>query len=196
MSNLRSVCVFCGSRPGARPEYLEAAKALGVLLARRGLTLVYGGASVGMMGVLADAALAAGGRAIGVIPQALRDRELAHAGLTELHVVRNMHERKALMGQHASAFVALPGGFGTYEELFEVITWNQIGLHRKPVGLLDVAGYFHAFRELVRHGVAEGFIPAEHVGTLAVEPRPDALLDALERLAPPPEGQWFDPRKT
>lgn len=193
--NVKSVCVFCGARPGARPEYLQAAKALGALLAERGRTLVYGGASVGLMGALADAALEKGGRVVGVIPQTLVDRELAHAGLSELLIVRNMHERKAMMAAKCDAFVALPGGFGTFEELFEVITWGQIGLHQKPVGLFDVGGYFGAFRQLVDQGVREGFIPAEHAARIAQGPDAAALLERLEQVAPPP-GQFFDPRQT
>ncbi|HLL53125.1 MAG TPA: TIGR00730 family Rossman fold protein [Myxococcaceae bacterium] len=193
---LRSVCVFCGARPGARPHYLEAARTLGVTLAERGITLVYGGASVGLMGAMADAALGKGGTVVGVMPQTLVDREVAHKGLSELHVVQSMHERKALMAQKSDGFIALPGGFGTYEELFEVITWGQIGLHRKPVGLLDVAGYFEGFRHLVKNGVDEGFIPAQHADSLVIEPTPGPLLDRLLQVAPPPSGQWFDPRRT
>ena len=139
---LKSVCVFCGSRTGARPEYLEGARALGTELARRGFTLVYGGTSVGLMGAMADAALAGGGKVIGVLPQVLSDREIAHQGLTELHLVDSMHTRKAMMAELAGAFIAMPGGFGTFEELFEITTWAQLGIHHKPIGLLNVADYY------------------------------------------------------
>jgi len=142
MTSLRRLCVFCGSASGVRPEYEAAARELGTVLAGRGVGVVYGGASVGLMGVVADSALAAGGEVIGIIPQALVDREVAHAGLSELHVVGSMHERKALMAELSDAFVALPGGMGTLEELFEVFTWRQLGLHAKPIALLDVAGYW------------------------------------------------------
>jgi len=192
---LSSVCVFCGARPGARPEYLEAAMGLGALLARRGVGVVYGGASVGLMGALAKAALDGGGRVVGVIPQKLVERELAHPALSELITVQSMHERKALMGARADAFIALPGGFGTFEELFEVITWSQIGLHHKPIGLLDVGGYFGAFRMLVEQGVREGFIPAEHATRIAQEVAPEVLLERLEERALRP-GPFFDPRST
>ncbi|XXF80641.1 TIGR00730 family Rossman fold protein [Myxococcaceae bacterium GXIMD 01537] len=179
MSTLQSVCVFCGSRPGARPEFLEAASALGAELARRDLTLIYGGASVGLMGALADAARAGGGRAVGVLPRHLQKRELGHPGLTELVLVDSMHERKALMAQRADAFIALPGGFGTFDELFEIVTWAQLGLHAKPIGLLDVGGYFQPLLALVRRGVEDGFIPEAHTRPFAVSDSPGVLLDAL-----------------
>src|ERR1700722_1683059 len=138
---IRSICVFCGSSSGARPEFAASARLLGELLAARGIELVYGAGDVGLMGILADAALTAGGRVVGVIPQALMERELAHHGLSELHVVRTMHERKAMMADRAEAFVALPGGFGTADELFEILTWAQLGIHARPVALLNVAGF-------------------------------------------------------
>jgi uncharacterized protein (TIGR00730 family) len=177
---LRSVCVFCGSRPGARPEFLASATALGQALAQRGLTLVYGGASVGLMGAVADAALSGGGRVVGVLPAALQQREIGHKGLHELHVVNSMHERKALMAQRADAFIALPGGFGTFEELFEIVTWGQLGLHRKPMGLLDVAGFYQPLLAMVRRAVEEGFIPEVQAQPFAVSPSPEALLDRLQ----------------
>jgi uncharacterized protein (TIGR00730 family) len=177
---LRSVCVFCGSRPGARPEFLASATALGQALAQRGLTLVYGGASVGLMGAVADAALSGGGRVVGVLPAALQQREIGHKGLHELHVVNSMHERKALMAQRADAFIALPGGFGTFEELFEIVTWGQLGLHRKPMGLLDVAGFYQPLLTMVRRAVEEGFIPEVQAQPFAVSPSPEALLDRLQ----------------
>ncbi|HEY1691450.1 MAG TPA: TIGR00730 family Rossman fold protein [Polyangiaceae bacterium] len=158
---MRRVCVFSGSRPGERPRYIEAARELGAAIASAGMDLVYGGASVGLMREAADAAMAVGGRVIGVIPQALVEREIAHHGVTELRVVDTMHTRKAMMGELSDGFVALPGGLGTLEELFEVLTWAQIGLHAKPVGLLDVDAFWAPLRALVEHTVAEGFTPAD-----------------------------------
>jgi uncharacterized protein (TIGR00730 family) len=160
-STLRSICVFCGSQSGARPEYAAAAAAFGRLLAERGIRVVYGGGNVGMMGVLADAALASGGEVIGVIPQRLVDQELAHHGISDLRIVGSMHERKALMAELSDAFVALPGGLGTFEELCEVLTWAQLGIHDKPCGCLNVLGYFDPLNELLDHAVAEGFLRSE-----------------------------------
>lgn len=194
MKALQSVCVFCGSRPGARPEYLEAARALGGELARRGLTLVYGGASVGLMGALADAVLAQGGQVVGVLPQNLEKRELAHPRLAELHRVGTMHERKALMAQRADAFLALPGGFGTFDELFEIVTWAQLGLHQKPIGLLDVGGYFEPLLALVDRAVEGGFVPQAQARPFAVGKTPSEVLDALAegpRLIP--TEKWLRP---
>jgi uncharacterized protein (TIGR00730 family) len=173
------LCVFCGSSPGTRPAYLEAARTLGALLAERGVGLVYGGASVGLMGELADAALAGGGEAIGVIPGRLVDRELAHAGLTELHVVETMHERKALMARLSDAFAVLPGGAGTLDEFFEALTWRQLGLHSKPIGLLDVDGFFGPLLELAEHLVEEGFVQPALTALLVVERNPRAFLERL-----------------
>lgn len=175
---MKSVCVFCGSRPGVNPAYLEAARALGSELGRRGLRLVFGGSVVGLMGALADAAMAAGAEVVGVIPRRIEAKEIAHRGISKLHVVESMHERKALMEKLSDAFVAMPGGFGTYDELFEIITWAQLGIHSKPIGLLDVGGYFQPFRDIVQHGVREGFIPAAHAA-IPVEADPAKLLDAL-----------------
>jgi uncharacterized protein (TIGR00730 family) len=173
------LCVFCGSQAGGRPVYAEAARRLGGALAARGWGLVYGGGHVGLMGVLADAALAAGGEVIGVIPQGLVARELAHPGLTRLHVVGTMHERKALMADLAEAFAALPGGFGTADELFEALTWAQLGLHAKPVGLLNVGGYFDPLLDWLDASVREGFVAAEHRRFLRVAPDAEALLTTL-----------------
>ncbi|MFL5350493.1 MAG: TIGR00730 family Rossman fold protein [Hyalangium sp.] len=178
--DLRTVCVFCGSRPGARPEFLAGAQSLGEELARRKLTLIYGGASVGLMGAIADAVLSAGGRAVGVLPLSLQQREIGHQGLHELHLVNSMHERKALMARRADAFVALPGGFGTFDELFEIITWGQLGLHSKPIGLLDVGGYFQPLIAMLRRGVEDGFIPEAHERPFAVSPSAGELLDRLQ----------------
>lgn len=180
MPDLLRVCVFCGSAPGARPSYEAAARALGTELARRGVGLVYGGAAVGLMGSVADAALAAGGEVVGVIPGALVDREIAHAGLTELRVVGSMHERKALMAELSDAFVALPGGMGTLEELFEVFTWRQLGLHAKPIALLDVEGYWAGLVAFLEHAEAEGFLRAGTGEGLLLE---DGVAAVLDRLA-------------
>ncbi|NOK35160.1 TIGR00730 family Rossman fold protein [Corallococcus exercitus] len=178
-TTVRSVCVFCGSRTGTRAEYREAASKLGAALAKRGLTLVYGGASVGLMGAVADAVIANGGKAVGVLPHFMDAKELAHPRLTELHRVDSMHSRKALMAERADAFLALPGGFGTLDELFEIITWAQLGLHRKPMGLLDVDGFFQPLLALVNRMVEAGFVPEAQGMPFAVNPSPDALLDRL-----------------
>ncbi|MGA6163958.1 TIGR00730 family Rossman fold protein [Amycolatopsis magusensis] len=177
---MKRVCVFCGSSPGNSPVYAEQAAALGKLLAERGIGLVYGGASVGTMGVVADAALAAGGEVIGVIPGHLMSAEVGHHGLTELHVVDTMHERKALMAELSDGFLALPGGAGTLEELFEVWTWAQLGLHAKPLGLVDVAGYFQPLRKFVDHMVDEGFLRPQHREMVTVDADPLVLLAAFD----------------
>ncbi|TSC31433.1 TIGR00730 family Rossman fold protein [Corallococcus sp. Z5C101001] len=176
---VRSVCVFCGSRSGVRAEYRDAASKLGAALARRGLTLVYGGASVGLMGAVADAVLAGGGKAVGVLPHFMDAKELGHPRLTELHRVDSMHSRKAMMAERADAFIALPGGFGTLDELFEIVTWAQLGLHRKPMGLLDVDGFFQPLLALVGRMVEAGFVPESQRMPFAVEASADALLDRL-----------------
>lgn len=173
------ICVFCGSQVGINGLYRQAATDLGQLLVRHGYGLVYGGGHVGLMGVIADAVLASGGEAIGVIPDSLVARELAHTGLTELQVVPSMHARKARMAELADAFIALPGGYGTFEELFEVITWAQLGIHRKPIGLLNVAGYFNALKALVDQAIAEGFIRAEHWHLLTMADDASTLLEML-----------------
>jgi uncharacterized protein (TIGR00730 family) len=189
------VCVFCGASSGRRPAYAEAARAFGATLARRGIGLVYGGGRVGLMGALADGALVGGGEAIGVIPQALVDRELAHTGLTALHVVGSLHERKALMAELADAFVALPGGFGTLDELMEQLTWTQLALHAKPVGLLDVEGYWQPLIALSRHATQEGFVRESDLAAIAVAADGGALLDCLAELAQasPRRGKWMPP---
>ena len=171
------VCVFCGSSPGNRPVYLGTARQVGRVLAERGIGLVYGGAHVGTMGALADAALRAGGSVTGVIPQSLVDWEVAHQGLTELHVVADLHERKAMMARLSDVFVALPGGAGTLEELFEIWTWAQLGLHDKPVGLVDVDGFFQPLLGFLDHAVAEGFVKPVFRDLLIVEPDVDRVLD-------------------
>lgn len=187
------VCVFCGSSTGTRPAYADAARRVGRGLAGAGLGLVYGGGRVGLMGVLADAALEAGGRVVGVIPGALATKELAHDGLTQLHVVAGMHERKALMAALSAGFLALPGGIGTFEELFEIVTWAALGLHNKPVGLLNVGGYFDPLLALLAHAVAEGFVRPEHLELLVVSDRPEALAAGLLAHTPPSPGpRWID----
>jgi uncharacterized protein (TIGR00730 family) len=177
---MKSLCVFCGSSPGKRPAHAELAVRTGELIARSGLTLVYGGGRVGLMGALADAALAAGGRVVGVIPQMLIDREVGHAGLSQLHVVRTMSERKLLMGDLADAFLALPGGIGTMDELFEAWTWTQLGLHRKPCGLLNFDGYYDPLIAFLDHAVDEGFLEPRYRAALLVA---SDLENALELLA-------------
>jgi uncharacterized protein (TIGR00730 family) len=191
---MKRVLVFCGSSPGVRPEYAAAAGELGHLLAERELELVNGGASVGLMGAVADATLAAGGTAIGVIPNRLVEAEVAHAGLTKLHIVDTMHERKALMSELADAVIALPGGTGTLDELFELFTWSQLGLVRMPLGLLDVAGYWDPLLAFLKHAVTERFLRAEHLATLIVSLEPGALLDELAASEPRTLDKWLDRR--
>jgi uncharacterized protein (TIGR00730 family) len=191
---MKRICVFCGSSTGKDPVHLGAARAMGRTLAGRGLGLVYGGGGTGLMGALADAALEAGGEVVGVIPRALQLRELAHPGLTALHVVGSMHERKARMEALADGFVALPGGLGTLEELAEILTWAQLGLHAKPCGLLDVAGYYRPLVGFFDRAEAEGFVRAEHRALLAVEQEPAALLDRFLAWTPPPVERWIDER--
>ena len=189
---MKSICVFTGSSPGAQPAYAEAAEALGRTLAERGLELVYGGAQVGLMGTLADAALASGGRVVGVLPEALVSKEIAHTGLSKLHVVSSMHERKALMAELSDGFVALPGGLGTLEELAEVLTWAQLGLHAKPCGLLDVAGYYTGLLSFLDHAVTERFVHPEHRSLLIAGDVPGALLDQLAAWRAPKLEKWLD----
>jgi uncharacterized protein (TIGR00730 family) len=188
---LRSICVFCGSNVGAREEYAAAAAALGTLLGERGIRVVTGAGNVGLMGVVADAALAAGGEVIGVIPQVLVDKELAHQGLTELRIVTSMHERKALMAELSEAFLALPGGLGTFEELFEVLTWSQLGIHHKPCGCLNVLGYFDALEGLLERAVGEGFLRVEHRGLLVVEDDASSLVQRLSEHNIGHVGKWL-----
>ena len=192
MPELSSICVFCGSNAGANPAYLEAAEVVGRALAQHGVRIVYGGATVGMMGALADAARDAGGEVIGVIPQSIFDREIGHTGLDDLRVVGSMHERKALMAELSDAFIALPGGIGTLEELFEVYTWAQLGLHTKPLGLLDVAGYFQPLVSFLDHAVQERFLRPEMRTLLAMSDDLDDLLAALEASEPVTLQKWLD----
>ncbi len=188
----RRICVFSGSSPGVRASYGAAAADLGRRLAEDGVELVYGGGAIGLMGTAADAALAAGGVVIGVIPRALEVDGIVHRGLSELHVVPDMHARKALMADLADAFIALPGGLGTLEELFEALTWAQLGFHAKPCGLLDVDGFFDALTAFLDHAAAERFIRREHRAMLSVARTPDALLTQLAACEPPPIPKWMD----
>jgi uncharacterized protein (TIGR00730 family) len=178
-----SVAVYCGSRFGDSPAFAEAARSLGELIGRSGDTLVYGGGRVGLMGAVADAVMAAGGKVFGVIPQALMDREVGHAGLTELHVVQTMHERKQLMAERADAFISLPGGIGTLEELYEVWSWQQLGYHDKPVALLNVDGYYDALLEFHRVMHSRGFVSEAQFNALLVETDPAKLLDRVRSAA-------------
>ena len=193
---MRRVCVFAGSSSGSQAAYRAAAEELGSVLATRNMGLVYGGARVGLMGVVADAVLALGGQATGVIPAALVAKEVAHNGLTDLRVVASMHERKAVMADLADGFVALPGGWGTLEEFFEVLTWAQLGLHRKPCGLLNVHGYFDRLLSFVGHSIEEGFVKREHRSMISVSGYPGALLDMLASYEPPLVEKWIDRAST
>ena len=194
---MERVCVFCGSSPGARPAYAEATAEMARLLVGEGLGIVYGGGHVGLMGVLADNAMVAGGEVIGVMPQALVDREIGHTGIGELRVVGSMHERKAVMAELSDAFVALPGGLGTLEELFEVYTWAQLGLHAKPCGLLDVDGYYSDLAAFLDHAVAGRFLRADHRDTLVVEPEPRRLIERLAEFEPRAVApKWIDRDQT
>jgi hypothetical protein len=189
---VRRVCVYAGSNPGSDPAYAEAAAAFAATMAERGIGLVYGGGKVGLMGVLADTVLAHGGEAIGVMPQALIEREIGHPGLTDLRVVGSMHERKALMAELSDAFVAVPGGIGTLEELIEVYTWSQLGIHDKACGVLNVNGYYDHLAALLDHAVTEGFLRPQHRAVLSVASEPAELLDRLAAFVPPAVGKWTE----
>ena len=190
-----TVCVFCGSREGLRSVYAEAARSMGREIARRGLGLVYGGGRVGLMGAVADAALEEGGEVVGVITEALISKEIAHAGLTKLHVVGSMHERKMLMAELSEGFVTLPGGYGTLEEFFEVLSWAQLSIHEKPCGLLDVDGFWDPLSTLFDHAVIEGFVHPDHRSLVLTEGDPHALLERMERYTPPETRKWLGPRE-
>jgi len=189
--DLNNICVYCGSNPGIRPDYIEGAHALASELVRRNIGLVYGGSSIGIMGALADAMLAKGGRVTGVIPESLMRKEVGHHHLTELHVVSSMHERKTMMATLSDGFIALPGGAGTLEELFESWTWAQLGLHQKPCGLLNIAGYYDQLANFLNHSVDEAFMRAEHRAMLLIEREPAALLDRYADYAPPTVSKWI-----
>jgi uncharacterized protein (TIGR00730 family) len=193
---VRRICVFCGSKAGLDDRYRQAAGQLGTLLVRDGFGLVFGGGSVGLMGVLADAALEAGGEVIGVLPTMLATKELRHPGVADMRLVADMHERKALMADLSYAFIALPGGYGTFEELFEVITWAQLGIHRKPIGLLNVAGYFDPLIGMIDHAIREGFVKESHRGLIVVEEHPETLLATLQTHELPVVKRWLGPDAT
>ncbi|OGW34144.1 MAG: Rossman fold protein, TIGR00730 family [Nitrospirae bacterium GWC2_56_14] len=195
-TTLRTICVYCGSSIGREASYAEQARLLGTTLARRGYGLVYGGAQIGLMGIIADAVLEAGGKAVGVMPKALLEKEVGHSGLTEFHVVESMHDRKALMAELADGFVALPGGIGTFEELFEIWTWAQLGFHRKPCGLLNVAGYYDHLVAFLDHAAAEGFVKEAQREMLIVAESVDELLARFERYMPPPVAKVIDRQET
>lgn len=182
---MQRICVFCGSSPGAKPEYVQTARRLGQALARRGITLVYGGASVGMMGQIAKAALEAGGEVIGVIPKNLFDMNVAFTQLKQLHVVASMHERKARMAELSDGFIALPGGLGTIEEFFEVLTWSQLGMHRKPCGLLNTGQYYNSLLDFLDRAVEQQFVEIEHRQMVLIDESPEGLLDQFNTYQPP-----------
>ncbi len=193
---MKRICVYCGSNPGRLPEYRAAARALGHELVSRGLELVYGGASIGVMGAVADAVLEAGGTAIGVIPHSLATREVAHDQLSELVVVDSMHERKARMAELSDGFVALPGGWGTFEEIFEVLTWAQLGFHAKPCGLLNVEGYFHHLGQFLDHAMQERFVREAYRPMIIMENQPAVLLDRFASYQAPQVRKWIGPDET
>jgi uncharacterized protein (TIGR00730 family) len=193
---IRRICVFCGSNRGSDPAYIDAARVLGRLFAQEGVALVFGGGSVGLMGELADAVLGAGGEAIGVIPHALWAREVGHRGLTDLHIVDTMHERKAMMADLADAFIALPGGLGTLEEIFEIWTWAQLGLHEKPLGFLDVNGFYAPLMRFLDRAVAEAFLKEQHRAVAIVERDPAALLRRFETWKAPRVEKWITREET
>ncbi|MFB9863300.1 LOG family protein [Rufibacter immobilis] len=189
---MKSIAIFCGASSGHHPVYREAAQALGSLFAQKGIRLVYGGGKVGLMGTIADAVLAHGGEVVGVIPQSLVDMEVAHQGLTQLHVVQTMHERKALMAAESDAFVAMPGGFGTFDEFCEIVTWNQLRIIQKPAALFNVNGYFNPFLQMLDQAVTEGFLKAEHKSNLIISDQSQDLLTQLLHHAPVITQKWVD----
>jgi uncharacterized protein (TIGR00730 family) len=188
---MKRVCVFCGSSKGARAVYAQAATKIGKLLASSGIELVYGGGCVGLMGIVADAAMRSGGHVIGVIPEALKIKEVVHEGLPDLRVVKSMHERKALMADLSDGFIALPGGFGTYEEFCEILTWAQLGIHRKPFGLLNVVGFYDPLLALFHHAVREEFIKPAHRDWVLVDDDISRLLDKMKAFRPPVGSKWI-----
>jgi uncharacterized protein (TIGR00730 family) len=197
MNETAFICIFCGSSIGSRPAYAEAARRVGSAFARHGLGLVYGGGRVGLMGVVADTILSSGGQVVGIIPEGLATKEIAHHGVTELHVVGGMHERKALMAQKSSAFLTLPGGIGTFEEFFEVLSWAALGLHRKPLGILNVEGYFDPLLTLLDHATAERFLHPQWIQSLLVSDNPENLVAALVHRPPsPPVPRWLKLEET
>jgi uncharacterized protein (TIGR00730 family) len=193
---MKKICVYCGSNRGRRPEYVAAARFLAEELLQKNIGLVYGGAHVGIMGEIANTVLKGGGEVIGIMPQSLVDREVSHPGLTELIIVDSMHERKAMMADLSDGFIALPGGLGTVEELFEVLTWAQLGFHNKPCGLLNASGYYDHLSAFLDHTVAEGFVKDVHRAMLIVEKNPTTLLDRFAAYAPPLVNKWIDRENT
>ncbi len=193
---MKNICIYCGASPGRLEAYADGARALAKALVDRDLGLVYGGASVGLMGLVADSVLQFGGRAVGVIPEALKRKEIEHKGLTELHVTKSMHERKTLMAELSDGFIALPGGIGTLEEIFEVWTWAQLGFHAKPCGLLNVAGYYDQLTTFLDHTVAEQFVKSAHRATLMVEQAPEVLLDRFTSYTPANVHKWVEKAET
>ncbi|MDO8291075.1 MAG: TIGR00730 family Rossman fold protein [Parvibaculum sp.] len=193
---MKNICVYCGANPGRQEAYSSAARDLAKALVDRNLGLVYGGASVGIMGLIADAVLQLGGRVVGVMPEALVRKEIAHKNLTELHVTQSMHERKTLMAELSDGFIAMPGGIGTLEEIFEIWTWAQLGFHAKPCGLLNVAGYFDSLTTFLDHAVAEQFVKKAHRSILLVEHEPEALLDRFASYEPPSIQKWVGKAET
>jgi uncharacterized protein (TIGR00730 family) len=189
--NFKRICVFCGSNLGIGPVYRDAAVILGKMLAARGIELVYGGGNIGLMGVLADAALESGGRVTGVIPDSLMAKEVGHEGLTELRIVKSMHERKALMADLSDGFIAMPGGFGTFEEFCEIVTWAQLGIHAKPCGLLNVEGYYDPLLQLFDHAVREGFLREQNRRLVLEDRAPKQLLDKMAQFHVPAMGKWI-----
>jgi uncharacterized protein (TIGR00730 family) len=191
--SIRRLCVFCGASPGRHPDYARIAREVGRALAKESIGLVYGGGKTGLMGEIADATLQAGGEVIGVIPEHLRTREIAHAGLSDLRVVASMHERKATMADLSDGFVGLPGGLGTIEEFFEVATWSQLGIHAKPTALLNVRGYYDLVGRFLEHAVAEGFLRAEHRALITIATDFPAVLEALRSFRAAPAEKWLAP---
>ncbi|WP_395718132.1 TIGR00730 family Rossman fold protein [Prosthecobacter sp.] len=192
MPRLNRICVYCGSNPGNNPAHRAAAHDLGVFLASSDIVLVYGGGHVGLMGAVADGALSKGGEVVGVIPKSLMDKELGHGAVTKLHVVASMHERKQMMVDLSDGFIALPGGFGTLDELFETLTWLQLSFHDKPVGLLNVGGFFDGLIEFIHHMSRQGFLKPEHAACVLVDADPSRLLERMRTFRPPDLGKWIE----
>ena len=193
--SMKRICVFCGSNRGVRNEYIEAAQELGKVLVKRNLSLVYGGGNVGLMGIIADAVLAEGGEVIGVIPQSLVDREVAHQSLTTRHIVNSMHERKALMADLSDGFIAMPGGMGTFDEFCEILTWAQLGIHQKPCGILNVENYFTPLLKMFDHSMAEGFLRDTHRDLVIEATKPEILLDLFDNYQPQSVAKWMEQNK-
>jgi len=192
MQEIKSLCVYCGSSPGATPVYAEAARGLAQAMVKQGIALVYGGGNVGLMGIIADEVLRLGGQATGVIPQALLQKELGHKGLTQLHIVKDMHERKAMMADLSDGFIAMPGGVGTLEELFEVFTWAQLGFHQKPIGLLNVDGFYDGLLQFIQHMVSQRFLKGEQADILIAAAQGEELLQRFKSFVPHLVPKWLD----